>query len=65
MKTKQRFAFGAVVAAMLLGLVLAGCQKPGPAEQAGKTVDNAVENVGKQMEKAGDAIEKAAKSDKK
>jgi hypothetical protein len=50
---------------MLLGLVLAGCQKPGPAEQAGKTVDNAVEKVGKQMEKTGDAIEKAAKNDKK
>jgi hyperosmotically inducible periplasmic protein len=65
MKTKQGFAFSAVLAAMLLGLVLAGCQKPGPAEQAGKTVDNAVEKVGKQMEKTGDAIEKAAKNDKK
>jgi hyperosmotically inducible periplasmic protein len=65
MKTKQGFAFSAVLAAMLLGLVLAGCQKPGPAEQAGKTVDNAVEKVGKQMEKTGDAIERAAKSDKK
>jgi hypothetical protein len=65
MKTKQGFVFSAVLAAMLLGLVLAGCQKPGPAEQAGKTVDNAVEKVGKQMEKTGDAVEKAAKSDKK
>jgi outer membrane murein-binding lipoprotein Lpp len=65
MKTKQEFTSSAVVAAMLLGLVLAGCQKPGPAEQAGKEVDTAVAKVGQQMEKAGDAIEKAAKSDKK
>jgi hypothetical protein len=65
MNTKHRFASTAVVAAMLLGLALAGCQKPGPAEQAGKAVDNAAEKVGKQMEKAGEAVENAVKSDKK
>jgi outer membrane murein-binding lipoprotein Lpp len=65
MKTTQKFASSAVIAAMLLGLVLAGCQKPGPAEQAGKAVDNAAAKVGEQMEKAGNAIEKAAKGDKK
>lgn len=65
MKTKNRFTTGAVVAAMLFGLTMAGCQKPGPAEQAGKAVDNAVEKVGKQVEKAGKAVEDAVKSDKK
>jgi outer membrane murein-binding lipoprotein Lpp len=65
MKATQKFASSAVVAAMLLSLVLAGCQKPGPAEQAGKAVDNAAAKVGEQMEKAGNAIEKAAKDAKK
>jgi len=65
MKTMQRFAFSAVAAAMLLGLV-PGCQKQeGPVEQAGKEVDKAVEKVGQQIEKAGDSIQNAAKGDKK
>ena len=56
---------GARWAAMLLGLV-PGCQKrEGPAAHAGKEVDNAVERVGQQIEKAGDAIQDAAKGDKK
>jgi len=65
MNMKQRIAFGAVVAAMLLGLVVVACQKPGPAEQTGKAVDNAVQKAGTQMEKVGNAIENAAKSEKK
>jgi len=45
---------------------LSACQKQeGPAEQAGKEVDKAVENVGQQLEKAGDKIEDATKRDKK
>jgi hypothetical protein len=65
MKTMQRFAFGAVVAMMVVGLV-SGCQKQeGPAEKAGKEVDKAVEKVGDTMEKAGDSIQDAAKGDKK
>ena len=65
MTTKQSLSFGAVAAAMLLGLV-PGCQKrEGPAAQAGKEVDKAVERVGQQIEKAGDAIQDAAKGDKK
>jgi len=43
---------------------LSGC-KEGPAEQAGKTIDNAVEKTGQQIEKAGDKIEDAAKDAKK
>ena len=65
MKTKQKFTFGAVATAMLLGL-LPGCQqREGPAEKAGRQVDKAVEKVGQQIEKAGDAIQDAAKGDKK
>ena len=61
MTTKQSLSFGAVAAAMLLGLV-PGCKKrEGPAAQAGKEVDKAVERVGQQIEKAGDAIQDAAK----
>lgn len=65
MKTKQGFATGAACVALLLGLTLGGCNKPGPAEKAGKSIDSAAEKAGQQIKKAGDAIEKAAKSDKK
>jgi hypothetical protein len=65
MTTKQRFTFGAVAAAMLLGLVPGCQQQEGPAEKAGKELDKAVEKVGQQIEKAGDAIQDAAKGDKK
>lgn len=65
MKTIQRFASRAVVAAMLIGLVT-GCQKEeGPAEKAGKEVDKAVEKVGEKIEKVGDSIQDAVKGDKK
>ena len=65
MKRMKRFAFGAIAAVMLLGMA-SGCQKQaGPAEQAGKAVDNAVEKVGEQIEKVGDRIEDATKPDKK
>ena len=44
-----------MLAAGLLIAVVAGCQKQqGPAEPAGRTVDQAVEKVGQQMEKAGE-----------
>lgn len=55
---------GLLIAAFLVAL--SGCQKQeGPAERAGKSVDNAVDKVGQQVEKAGDKIQDAAKSDKK
>lgn len=41
---------------------LLGCEKKeGPAERAGKVVDNAVEKTGQQIEKAGEKIQDAAK----
>ena len=53
-------ALSAIIAA------LAACQKePGPAEKAGKAVDNATEKAGQQIEKAGEDIKDTAKGDKK
>lgn len=52
-------ALGALAAA------LSACEKPeGPAERAGKSIDNAVEKAGEQIEKAGDKIQDAAKGEK-
>jgi hypothetical protein len=57
---------GAALAMSALLATSFGCQKQeGPAEQAGKEVDKAVEKVGQQIEKAGDSIQDAAKRDTK
>jgi PBP1b-binding outer membrane lipoprotein LpoB len=57
---------GAAVAISMLLAAMSGCaKKEGPAEQAGKAVDNAVEKTGAQVEKAGENIQDAAKGDKK
>lgn len=55
-------------AALFIGVLIAtvpGCQKEGPAERAGKEVDQTVEKVGQQIEKAGDSIQDATKGNKK
>ena len=53
-------------AALIVGaLLIAGCQKEGPAERAGKEVDKAVDKVGQQIEKAGDSLQDASKGNKK
>ncbi len=44
----------ALVASALL-ISIPACEK-GPAEKAGESVDNAVDNTGDQIEKAGDSI---------
>jgi hypothetical protein len=55
-----------VGAALIIGaLLIAGCQKEGPAERAGKEVDKAVDKVGQQIEKAGDSLQDASKGNKK
>ena len=55
----------AVLAMSALLVALPGCEKQeGPMEQAGKKVDQGVEDAGKQIEKAGDNIQDAAKLDK-
>jgi hypothetical protein len=53
------------VAAAVLTAALAGCQKEGPAESAGKKVDRAIDKTGQSIERAGDKIRDAAKNDKK
>ncbi len=49
--------------AAAVSLSLTACQKEGPAERAGKTIDKSAEKVGEKIEsatdKAGDAIERA------
>jgi len=67
-----------VGAALVMGVLLAalsGCEKQeGPAERAGKEIDQtmeqlgektdeAVEQAGEQLEQAGDSIQEAAKDD--
>lgn len=53
-------------AAGILLVTLSGCQKEeGPAERAGKTLDNAVQEAGKKIEQAGEKIQDAAKEGQK
>ena len=58
----------AIISAIIMGafiVTLSACQKEGPAEKAGKAVDNAVDKTGQQIEKSADKIQNAAKGDKK
>ncbi|MDP1525615.1 MAG: hypothetical protein Q8M20_07380 [Rhodocyclaceae bacterium] len=62
---KHREIIGPILAVSMLLAALAGCQKQeGPMEQAGKEADRAVESVGQQIEKAGEKLQDASKSDK-
>ncbi len=57
----------AIVLAMgILMAGLPGCKKEeGPAERAGKSLDNAVQKAGEKVEQAGEKIQDAAKDAKK
>jgi predicted small lipoprotein YifL len=46
---------------MLVLLALAGCQREGPAEKAGRQVDEAGKAASRSIEKAGENIRDAAK----
>lgn len=60
-----RIVSTALMVGVMLG-ALSGCQKKeGPAERAGKVVDQTAEKVGQQVEKAGENIQDAAKGDSK
>jgi len=48
------------IAATALLTALAACQKEGPAERAGKSLDNAVDTAGQKIENAGDKIQDTA-----
>ena len=51
----------AVLVMTVLFVGVSGCKKEGPAERAGKNIDQAVEKSGKQLEKAGKEIRGDAK----
>jgi predicted small secreted protein len=62
---KSGKSFIAILAAVALTIGMSGCKKEeGPAEKAGHALDNAVNKAGQQMEKAGEAIQDAAKGKK-
>jgi hypothetical protein len=64
MEMVKRAMFAMTAGALVV--MLGGCpQKEGPGERAGKAVDSAAEKTGKKIEKAGEAIQDAAKDDKK
>ena len=58
-----KYAVTAFAMGMLIA-VLFGCEQ-GPAEKAGKAIDNAVDKTGQQIDKAGDKIGDAANNAKK
>ena len=66
MMKSNKSVVAAFAAAVLIG-GLYGCEKPkeGPMERAGKKVDNAMDNAGKHVERAGERIRDAAKGDDK
>ncbi len=51
---KATESFKLIGISMLFVVGLAGCDKPGPAETAGKKIDQATEKVGKKIEEAAD-----------
>jgi hypothetical protein len=63
----MKFNSGIAVAIMLSFAVagLTACEKKGPAQKAGESIDNAAKKVGDKMEEAGDKIKDAAKDTKK
>jgi len=64
MKLSKTVSAALIMSALVVAL--SACQKQeGPAEQAGKSVDKAVEKAGQQIEKAGEKIQDATKGDQK
>ena len=55
-----------IVTLLVAGVLMFGCDRKesGPAEQAGKEIDKAAVAAGKQVEKAGESIQNAAKGEK-
>lgn len=65
MNTFLKIIAAGVLAGLLLTAIPACQKKEGPMEQAGKSVDKAVESAGEQIEKAGEKIQDASKADGK
>ena len=65
MTIHEKYARLALPLALIVA-VLAGCQKDaGPGESAGKAMDKAMQSAGQQVEKAGQAMQDAAKGARK
>lgn len=63
MKPGKTVSAALIISGLLIAL--SGCQKQeGPAEQAGKDIDNATEQAGEKIEQVGENIQDAAKGDK-
>jgi len=63
--TKFRRSTVAVLVSGVMVVGLFGCKKEGPAERAGREIDQAAEKAGKQMEKAGEKMQDTFKDMKK
>jgi hyperosmotically inducible protein len=59
---KQIFKIFCLILMLAVVFALAACQDEGPAEKAGKTVDETTEKVGEKMESAGDAVVKSVEN---
>ncbi|HEY8386590.1 MAG TPA: hypothetical protein VIK82_10270 [Porticoccaceae bacterium] len=57
MKNLSRSTSALTITALLAVLALAGCDKQGPAERAGETIDDAAREARDQMEDARDHME--------
>lgn len=64
--TRSSGAVGALMMMSALLLALPACQRQdGPAERAGKDIDKAVQGAGRQIEKAGEDMQDAARREKR
>jgi predicted small lipoprotein YifL len=54
----KRMTLSVLLSALILSVVLTGCEREGPLERTGERVDEAVENVGDSAEKAGDRMQR-------
>ena len=62
-KTKRSMVAALALSALVAGAF--GCKKEGPAERAGKSIDQAGEKAGHEMEKAGDKLKDTVNDMKK
>jgi len=61
----EKLARHAIIIVALVA-AMSACQKPeGPAERAGKSIDNATEQAGSKIEEVGKDIQDAAKDENK
>lgn len=63
--TKRCFGIGAALFLGTLQLGAFGCRKEGPAERAGRQLDQATKSAGQKLDKAGQKIDNAVRELKK